>query len=217
MIAIRSLSVSLAGTGILQDLDVDFEKGSRSLIAGENGAGKTTLLRTILGFLPYQQGSITVLGTEVGSNRYRKMRRIVGYVEQERARSDFPSTAFEVASIGACELPIGKQERHDTVLSAMNLAGCGHLAHRPYADLSGGEKQRVAIARCLSQKAEVLLLDEPSSSLDPSAREGILHLIEQLNEENGITILMVCHDERSASRDGWIQYRLTGGAIEVIQ
>ena len=124
MISIKSLSLAIGSVSILDGLNAHFADGSLNLIAGENGAGKTSLLKAILGIIPYQSGEISVMGTRVGTREWRKIRRAVGYVEQERAVSDFPASAFEVAAIGACEVPATRSRRREAVLEALRRRRC---------------------------------------------------------------------------------------------
>ena len=96
----------------------------------------------------------------------------------------------------------------------MRLSGCLHLQKRSYSELSGGEKQKVSLARCIAQGADVLLLDEPCSSLDPASKTEIMSILERINDESGTTIVMVSHDEDAAERQGWSRKHLENGRIE---
>jgi zinc transport system ATP-binding protein len=134
-------------------------------------------------------------------------------VDQEAVRAELPITAWEVVEIGVCRQP--RRNRRATIARAMDLTGCAHLKDRLYASLSGGEKQKVSLSRCLSQQAEILILDEPTSSLDQASRRELMELIERLNEQRGITILMASHDLELLKRKNWRIHHLdrSGPAI----
>jgi ABC-type Mn2+/Zn2+ transport system ATPase subunit len=196
---------------VLSSFDLEVERGERVIVAGRNGTGKTTLLKAILGLVPHQEGEISVLGVRVGSRRWQRLRGRLGYVHQESLEVDLPISAFEVSEIGACLHTTDPRRRRALVLEAMRLTGCEHLAPRLYAQLSGGERQKVSLARCLSQHAELLLLDEPTTSLDPVSRGELMELLEQLSRERGITVLMATHDTEILTRDDWRIHHLEDG------
>ena len=210
-ISVHDLHVTMNDVPILRGIAASFTEGSKTLIIGQNGAGKTTLLRVILGLVSYQRGSVRVNGAEVGSSSWRGIRRSVGYVPQDRSPSDFPVSACEVVEIGVCESRLTRTERREKVLRAMEATGCLHLRERRYSTLSGGEKQRVSIARCLCQDPGILLLDEPSSSLDAGAKGALLSIMNTINRERGITLVMVSHDPHYADDPGWIKILLKDG------
>jgi len=180
------------------------------MIAGENGAGKTTLLKIALGLIPPDSGHVELLGNRIGTAAWRRTRRQAAYVHQGSIHVDFPISAREVVSIGT----VGRRLDRQTAASidrAMAATGSVKLADRPYRVLSGGEKQRVSIARCLCQEPSVLLLDEPCASLDPEVTEEIMSLLESLSRE--MTIVMVTHDVLHLDRPGWTVRRLESGSL----
>ncbi len=95
----------------------------------------------------------------------------------------------------------------------MRTVGCAHLANRMYARLSGGEKQKLSLARCLCQDPQLLLLDEPTSSLDPPSRGELMELLTSLNEKRGLTVVMVSHDSHVLAQQGWRIERMEAGAF----
>jgi ABC-type Mn2+/Zn2+ transport system ATPase subunit len=170
------------------------------MLAGPNGAGKTTLLRGLLGFVPCT-GLAQVLGRTVGSSDWRRHRREVGYVKQGAVMSSFPLTAREVVEIGVTATRIPGRATRDLVWAALKRTGASGYSDRPYAELSGGEKQRVALARCLCQDPRLLLLDEPTASLDPEAKGSLIELLSSLPQP--ITVLMATHEESHLENAGW--------------
>lgn len=197
---------------VLRDVSITIGRGERILITGANGAGKTTLMKAILGIVPIAGGSVRVLGEPVGRRSGRRATGI-GYVNQESVRVDFPISAYEVAAIGVATARVSREEKRRRIRGAMEATRCGALSRRLYGTLSGGEKQRVAIARCLSQKPEILLLDEPTASLDAEGKKEFIALLEQLSEMTEITIVLVTHESDGMDRTGWRHLVLTDATV----
>lgn len=210
-IELRNLSVTLGNNHILTGLDLSVESGGKCVISGQNGSGKTTLLKTILGLVPPDSGSIHVLEMPVGSSSWYRNRRAIAYVNQQSINVEFPISAFEVAEIGVCEQPLSRKQRKEHVENAMELTRCIHLRNRSYSVLSGGEKQKISIARCIGQDPRILLLDEPCSSLDPDSKNEIIDILHALNGEKEITLLMVTHDLNIHALEGWIRMHMENG------
>jgi len=183
--AIRGISFSLGA-------------GSLGLIVGPNGAGKTTILEVILGLLPYQAGSVKVLGKEVRACG-RELRLRLGYLPQNLFfPPDTPYLTRDVVLMGRYgryrpwqRIPRKERELALDALAAFKLAG---KAGWPIGHLSGGEQRKALLARALAKRAEVLLRDEPCSSLDPAARKELAAAVLKLRE-GGLTILAVLHEE----------------------
>ncbi len=212
-ISIDHLHVTRDGVSILRDLSLRVACGERLIIAGPNGAGKTTLLKTLLGLVQATEGQVSVLGSAVGSRDWSRGRRRVGYVNQESVSVDFPVSGREVVEIGACTLALGRDEKRRRIDGAMAAVGCTHLASRMYTRLSGGEKQKLSVARCLCQGPELLLLDEPTSSLDPGSRAELMTLLRGLNDQRALTVVMVSHDAEVLSWPGWRVLHMEAGAF----
>jgi ABC-type Mn2+/Zn2+ transport system ATPase subunit len=212
-IKIRDLHVARDGLDILRGLSFSAACGEKIIIAGPNGAGKTTLLKVLLGLVRGSSGEVNVLGAPLGSREWMRGRRRVGYVNQESAPVDFPVTGREVVEIGVCTLPLTRAEKRRRVDESMSAVGCTHLGSRMYARLSGGEKQKLSLARCLCQDPDLLLLDEPTSALDPDSRSELMTLLLQLNEQRGLTVLMVSHDAEVLSWPGWRVQHMEAGAF----
>ncbi|MGA2761946.1 MAG: ATP-binding cassette domain-containing protein [Spirochaetia bacterium] len=212
-IAAEGVNVAIDGNHILRDLTFSVSCGERVIVAGPNGAGKTTLLKVVLGLLRWDTGTLRVLGSPVGSREWSRARRKVGYVNQEAVSVDFPISGREVVEIGACALPLEKRDRRKRIQDAMQAIGCSHLQNRMYARLSGGEKQKLSLARCLCQDPAVLLLDEPTSSLDPVSRREVMDILHGLNEKRGLTIIMVSHDSQVLAETTWRIERMEAGSF----
>jgi len=165
---------------------------------GPNASGKTTLLETINGLLPPFKGNVSVFGLDIQSNG-QKIRCQTGYVPQDfMVKPGEPYTAIDVVLMG-CYGQIGflhHPERKDkkNALKAMNLIGIEELADRPMGKLSGGQQQKVMLARALAKNPKILLLDEPFSNLDPDSRGQIPSLITRLHKKKDLTTLIVTHD-----------------------
>jgi ABC-type Mn2+/Zn2+ transport system ATPase subunit len=207
------LSVEVAGKLVLDNLNLHVGKGDHVFIKGLNGVGKTTLLKSILGLEEITKGTIKVGDFVVGSNDWKKRRSVVGYVHQEMVRNNFPISVAEVVEIGLAGQTISKDELLHRTEIAMRRTRCFHLSKRSYHELSGGEKQRVNIARCLCQEAKVLLFDEPTSFLDRDAREELYILLTELWANEAPTAIIVSHDDQWISKFNCVVHELSDGKI----
>lgn len=167
-------------------------------VIGPNGAGKTTLLTLINGLATPASGTVTVLGAPVEHGRH-ELRRQVGYIAQVEVIDPFiPMNVREVTMVGRYGV-LGLLRRPTirdwrVVDETLELVGMTRLARRPIGQLSGGEQQRVAIARCLAQEPRIFLLDEPTASLDWKAQTEILELVRRIHDARLLTTLFVTHD-----------------------
>lgn len=196
-VAIAGVTVRLNGRVILEDIQLDIKAGSFVGVLGPNGAGKSTLLRVILGLIVPVVGEVRVFGEPPRERRRRG--QLTGYLPQRPlADPHFPVSALEVVLMGRYGLiGWGRRPRaRDYELARQLLARVGMAGKedRPIGALSGGEQQRVFIARALSVEPRLLLLDEPTISLDACAQDELYDLLRQLKEELGLTIIMVSHD-----------------------
>ncbi len=210
---ISSLSVQIAGKIILENLDLEIERGEQLIIHGENGCGKTSLLKAILGLIIPSQGSITIGEEQVGTIFWRKNRVQTGYLNQESIKNNFPITAAEVVAIGVSGIRIPENERDYRVELSMRKTGCFHLQNQLYHQLSGGEKQRVSLARCLCQNARLLLLDEPTSYLDEKGKDELQELLHDLSRIEAPTMLLVSHDSAWTDKLNWHKKILKNGRL----
>jgi zinc transport system ATP-binding protein len=212
-VMIEKLEIDLHRQIIIDGLDMEVKRGEGMIICGENGVGKTTLLKAILGLQPISSGTIKIGDLQVGSQIWNKNRHITGYVNQERIKGIFPVSASEVVEIGLSGRKLSKAVIKERIESAMKRTGCLELASRSYHKLSGGEKQRVSLARCLCQQARVLLFDEPTTFLDPRARDDLHKLLIELWEHEAPTMIVVSHDDNWINKFQWEVKELKGGKL----
>lgn len=192
-VSIQNLSVFYGDNCALSDVCLDVEKGDYLGIIGPNGGGKTTLLKAVLGLVPISTGSIEIYGKKRGNTR-----RLVGYVPQiTSVEKSFPITVHEVVMTGRLNpwLTIfHKYSARDcsNVDELLERVGILKLKNRLVSQLSGGEFQKMLIARALAVNPKLLLLDEPAASVDASSRSQIYELLGELNTD--MTIILVTHD-----------------------
>lgn len=182
----------------IRDVNLTLERKELVYMVGPNASGKTTLLETINGLLPLFRGRVSVLGLDVRTQG-RVVRCEVGYVPQDyMVEPGEPYTVIDVVlmgrygRIGALHRP--KEKDLEKAVEAMRLLGVEELVDRPMGKLSGGQQQKVMLARAIAKEPKILLLDEPFSNLDPESKENIPSLIGQLHEENELTTIIVTHD-----------------------
>jgi len=184
-----------AGTSVLEGVNLEVQPGSLTAVLGLSGCGKTTLLRVIAGFERAERGLVSLAGTTLDDGRtyVPPEKRGVGYVPQEGAL--FPHLSVE-ANVG---FGLSRGERRgEAVPRLLEMVGIAPLARRLPHELSGGEQQRVALARALARRPQALLLDEPFSSLDASLRTRVREEVHQLLREQGVTTVLVTHDQEEA-------------------
>jgi ABC-type Mn2+/Zn2+ transport system ATPase subunit len=198
VIDIENAVVSYREDVALRGVSLAVRPGEFVGIVGPNGAGKTTILTVVNGLGKLRHGSVRVLGQSLNGNGH-SLRKRVGYVAQaQNIDPRMPMNVREVVMIGRYGIMglfrrPGKQD-WQIVDDMLDLVGMTRLALRPIGHLSGGEQQRVAIARCLAQEPEILLLDEPTASLDWRAKIDILELVRLIHDTRGLTTLFVTHD-----------------------
>ena len=181
----------------LRDISIGISRGSFTGLIGPNGCGKTTLLKLLAGVLSPDSGSISLDGRPLATMSKRHVARRMAVVPQE-THPAFEYTVLEMALMGRHPHlgPFQLEGPADLAIAAEALAATGtsHLAERSYMSLSGGEKQRVIIASALTQSPEVLLLDEPTASLDLGYQLEVGLLLRRLNRERSATMVMATHD-----------------------
>ncbi len=197
-VSLRSVSVSYREHVALHDVSLDIGHRDFCGIIGPNGAGKTTLLTIINGLGRIISGTVSVLGEPATGATFSRLRRRIGYVaQQERIDPRAPISCFEAVLVGRCGraglLRRLSGEDRAQALAMMELTRTSHLAARPVGQLSGGEARKVALARALVQEPEILLLDEPTSNLDPRAVQEVRDLVVDVFNRFKLTILMVTH------------------------
>ena len=202
LIEARGLSLRLGARQVLQDVGLELRPGDCTALLGANGAGKTTLIRALLGFVRPDAGEVRLDGEPLLRQGRRAIARRIAYVPQAHAPT-FPYTVREI--VGMARAPAsgwgGRPTAEDeaAIAGALERLSISAFAERSYAELSGGERQAVLVARALAQGAQVLLMDEPSASLDLGQQARLMHLLGGLAAE-GRAILMSTHQPELALR-----------------
>ncbi|GII95375.1 ABC transporter ATP-binding protein [Sinosporangium siamense] len=211
-LTLHDVHVAVAGTPIVNGVDLTAPSGTCVGVVGPNGSGKSTLLRAVYRHLPLSRGTITVGGEDLWRLTPRRAARLVAALPQE-TRSDFDVTAWEMAAMGRTphKRPFAADTAEDNAVVAGALAhtGVAHLADRRYGTLSGGEKQRVLLARALAQQAPVLVLDEPTNHLDVRHQFELLDLVAS----TGTTVVAALHDLNLAAAYCDRLYVLAAGRV----
>lgn len=189
------------GPEALQDVDVTIEKGRKIALVGPNGAGKSTLMLTFNGILRPTSGEVLFKGSPLkyNSSSLREIRRKVGMVFQNPDDQIFAPTVYQDVAFGPLNLGFPKERVDRYVDYALSYVGLSGYERRPPHHLSGGEKKRVAIAGVLAMEPEVMILDEPTSNLDPATAEEMMEMLDELNC-GGKTIIISTHDVELAYR-----------------
>lgn len=199
-IDVNDVSVSLGGTPILDGVSFAVPTQSFVALVGPNGAGKTTLLRTINGVLAPDSGSVVIDGNDIRSLSRRATARLVATVPQDTTIS-FEFSVRDVVAMGRTphRSRLQRADDSDTVERALQRVRIDHLADRSVGSVSGGERQRVLLARALVQDAPAMVFDEPTASLDINHQVRMLELVRDLVNE-GATALAAIHDLDLAAR-----------------
>jgi energy-coupling factor transporter ATPase len=182
----------------IRDVSIKIDKGEFVLITGPSGCGKTTLCRCFNGLIPhfYQgelKGEITVAGLRISEQPIYEMAKHVGLVFQNPENQLFALSVEKDVAFGLENLGVPREEMRKRVDWALNLTGICDLRERAPHELSGGQQQRVAIASVLAMQPEIIVLDEPTSFLDPLGAKKIFEVIYDLNRKLGITVVLVEH------------------------
>ena len=182
---------------ILSGMSLEVERGEMVGLVGPNGAGKTTFLKIVTGILSPDGGEVFIQGSPLTSLRARDRARLVAMVHQNPT-VPIGFSAFNVVMMGRnphlALLQWEGPRDMDVCRRVMELTGTAEFAQRHVTQLSGGELQRVFIARALAQETPVLVLDEPTAHLDISYQTGVLDMIETIRRETGVTVLLAMHD-----------------------
>lgn len=203
MIDVSHINCNYGKRTILSDLSFHIPQGSFYAIMGANGCGKTTLLRCIAGLLRPSSGEIKLSGRAINEYPIRELAKTIAFVQQH-PQNDLEFSAFETVLMGRNpyqrHLQNESQADWDIVEQCMKQTNTWHLRFSLPSQMSGGELQRVMIARALAQQTPILLLDEPTSNLDISHQFEIMELLCRINSEEKKTILIVVHDLNLALR-----------------
>lgn len=193
----KNLSVSYENRLALSNVNFKVEEGDYLCVLGENGAGKSTLIKTLLGLQKCNEGKIEF---ETGFSH-----KFIGYLpQQQTVKRDFPANVWEVVISGNANslgfFPFFNSTHKKRAEENLKKLGIFDLKEKSFRELSGGQQQRVLLCRALCASKKLLILDEPSSGLDPVATSELYSLIKKLNDKEKITIIMVSHDTECARK-----------------
>ncbi len=212
MLEVRGLSVHLGGSAVLKDVDLQVPKGRFVALVGPNGSGKTTLLRALYRGVQPSAGALLIEGRPVDQLTQRALGRALAVLRQETALA-FDFLVTELVLLGRSPykklFDLDRPKDHEIVEDALRMTGATQLANRRFSTLSGGEKQRVLLARALAQRPSLLVLDEPSNHLDIKHRLEILSLIKR----SGLSVLAALHDLNLAQTFADLIFVLEDGRI----
>lgn len=205
------------GPEILRDLTFSVEPGSFHFLTGPSGAGKTSLLRLLLLSLKPSRGKVTMFGEDVSDltqDRLLQMRRHIGIVFQEFRLLDHLTT-FENVALPLRVLGQPENEYRPNVTELLEWVGLGERMDALPSLLSGGEKQRAAIARAVIARPKVLLADEPTGNVDPDLSSRLVHLFAELNRTLGMTIILATHELPLLDKFNYPRMLLTKGELVI--
>lgn len=201
-IATQGLDIGYGRKQVGRDITLQLAEGEILCLLGPNGSGKSTLLKTLLGLLPAQGGQLHVLGRPLAEWPRRGLARRLGYVPQAHS-GEFPFTVEEIVLMGrTSHMPryaVPGAEDRRIARESLDTLGIGALAQEPFTHISGGERQLALIARALAQQPAILVMDEPTASLDFGNQLRVLEKIRRLKHE-GLAILLCTHQPEHAAR-----------------
>jgi iron complex transport system ATP-binding protein len=198
---VNKLSFNYNGFSALKDVELEVGLGEFLCIVGPNGSGKSTLLKCINRILKTAQNTVLITGEDTSKMALRDLCKVMGYVPQSSS-STFPFTVFDIVLMGRrpyIQWSLGDKDK-EIVAETLDYLGIGNLAMRPFNELSGGEQQKVIIARALTQQPQLMLLDEPTSSLDIKHQLEILCILRGLAQTRHCSVVVAMHDLNLASR-----------------
>jgi len=206
VISVKNLTYSYpnANSPALKNVDLIVEEGEFVLLCGPTGAGKTTLCRTFLGLIPHffggiMEGEVTVLGISTKEIEPSKLAADVGIVFQNPQDQLVAMSVEEEVAFGPENLGLPREEIKGRVDESLGLLKISHLRERSPHELSSGQQQKVAIASILAMRPSVLILDEPTSQLDPRSSVDIINFVKELNRYEGITVVLAEHRLETAA------------------
>ncbi len=191
IVQVENLSFRYNAVEVLTEVTFSLQAGDYVGLAGPNGSGKTTLLKNILGLAAPTAGEIYLFGTPL--KEFHQWQKI-GFLPQktEAFHPHFPATVKEVVEIGLSG--ISTKNKNEALRRALGKLEIAELQDRLIGELSGGQKQRVLLARSIVNEPSLLILDEPTTALDPEIRDNFFALLDSLNKQEGVTIILVTHD-----------------------
>lgn len=190
LVEVRHLSLGYDGKEVIHDLSLDINENDYIVLLGPNGSGKSTLVKGLLKLLKPMSGEVI----------YHLNNKMIGYMPQiTKVDAHFPATVFEIVESGALnrlgKRPFFSQKEKKLALESLSMLHIENLKNEPFANLSGGQKQKVLLARSLCATRELLILDEPSNNLDIQSKNEFYQLIDELHEKRHMAIILITHDE----------------------
>ena len=189
LIELKNLTLGYDKDIILKNINMSIEENDFICIVGPNGSGKSTLVKGILGLIKPIKGKVVYNGLK---------QNYIGYMPQEtKVDSNFPASVMEIVLSGTLNKQRGifySKEQKEIALNNLKILGIEKIKNRSFCDLSGGQRQKVLLARSLSATTKLLILDEPSNNLDSKSKSELYETIIDLNKNHNITIIMITHD-----------------------
>ena len=187
LISLKNLSLGYDNKVVLSNINIDIEEDDFICIVGPNGSGKSTLVKGILGLIKPMKGKVI----------YHNLKQnFIGYMPQEtKVDANFPASVFEIVLSGFLNRTLfySKKDKEQAI-NNLRILGIEKLKDKCFCDLSGGQRQKVLLARSLCATSKLLILDEPSNNLDSKSKKELYNIISNLNKNNSITIIMITHD-----------------------
>jgi len=189
LIELKNLTLGYEKDIILKDINLSIEENDFVCVVGANGSGKSTLIKGILGLIKPIKGKVIYKGLK---------QNYIGYMPQEtKVDSNFPASVLEIVLSGTLNQYKNifySKEQKEIALNNLKLLGIEKIKNKSFSELSGGQRQKVLLARSLSATTKLLILDEPSNNLDSKSKKELYETIIDLNKNHGITIIMITHD-----------------------
>jgi phospholipid/cholesterol/gamma-HCH transport system ATP-binding protein len=198
VLIIRNLSISFGNNHVLDDFSLELNKGESVVVLGKSGSGKSVLIKCIIGLLKPDKGSIEMFGQNVPEIKYEELDKIrakVGFLFQSNALYDSMTVRENLEfPLRRHWIQVSQDEVNEMVKEALEDVGLGHTIDMMPAELSGGMRKRIALARTLILKPEIILYDEPTTGLDPITAKEIINLMMEIQEKYNTTSLIISHD-----------------------
>ena len=198
VLKIENLSKSFGSNQVLNHFNLTLNRGENVVVLGKSGSGKSVLIKCVIGLLTPEEGSITVLGRKVEEMNHREldeMRVKVGFLFQSNALYDSMSVRENLEfPLRRHQLEVSKEEVNRLVLEALSNVGLQHTLNMKPSELSGGMRKRIALARTLILKPDIILYDEPTTGLDPITSREISGLMRELGDKYTTSSLIISHD-----------------------
>ena len=189
LIELKNLTLGYEKDIILKDINLSIEENDFVCVVGANGSGKSTLIKGILGLIKPIKGKVIYKGLK---------QNYIGYMPQEtKVDSNFPASVLEIVLSGTLNQYKNifySKEQKEIAINNLRLLGIEKIKNKSFSELSGGQRQKVLLARSLSATTKLLILDEPSNNLDSKSKKELYSTIIDLNKNHGITIIMITHD-----------------------